>query len=484
MSPIDRDTTKREKSVIYISPPRPAKYKLTIDDEDVTNKIVNLEVEDGVTDIIGRFSIEFYNPNNIYTNKWTGMETVRYYKDYETTATTLRFRGRIEKISYQGHKIKLTGRSEALKFLNITVTKSYINENCDVILKDLIDNYGSSFTYVNVNLCTAKLTVNWSQKPFWECVQELCTASGYDCYVDASLDFHFNIKGSVKNIVEGIIHNKNLVSVGDYGDDIVQSKNRIIVYGAEKDGIKQIYTAEDTANQAIYGIREKVINDSNVTTYEQAKDLADYELAKSKEPVTVGEVKGILLATIQPGEQILVSSPNDNIPGAHYNIVSYKDQVGEGKFFTTVRINKEPKKVSDILKDNIQNIDKAGDKSINPEEMRYSYDFLFDADSGTHANTEISGGNLQLETGNTSGNWISPRRTVNANITDAYIVAVGEDLSNIIFQVSSNDGVNYEACSNKSRITLINQEKKLRVKVIFSAATARLDSLQVQYKTE
>ncbi len=481
--PVTRDSTRRERGIIWIAPARPAKFKYTVDGEDLTAKNVNLEVEDGATDLIGRFSFELFNPGNIFTDKWKGMETFRYYKDYETSATTLRFRGRIEKVSYKRYKIKVTGRSESLKFLNVTVTKSYSVQNCDTILKDLIDSYGEGdFTDDNVEVSTKTHTANWHQKPFWECVQELCTAAGFDCYVDANLDFNFFSKGSRTNAVDAIIHNKNLISIGDYGDDIVQSKNRIIVYGAEQDGIKQIYMAEDTDDQAIYGIREKVIDDSNVTSYQQAKDLADSELAKSKNPPLVGEIKGILLATYQPGEKLLLSSPDDNIPGAHYNIISYKDQIGAGKFYTTVRVNKEPKKISDVMKNNIQNVDKVGDKSINPEEMRFTYNFLFDTDEGSHTGTEIVGGNLQLTSGNTSGEWVGPRRTVPDNITDVYVKVVGTDLGNVTIQVSANDGINFEATPERTKVTLVNQEKKLRPKVIFSSANAKVDSLSVMYK--
>ena len=77
---------------------------------------------------------------------------------------------------------------------------------------------------------------------------------------------------------------------------------------------------------------------------------------------------------------------------------------------------------------------------------------------------------------------MSERRTTPANVTDVYIKLVGTDLNNVIVQVTTNDGINFEATPDKTKVTLINQEKKLRVKVIFNSSTAKVDSLSVMYK--
>src|SRR3990167_892374 len=144
------------RPIIWIPPIYTASYKLTVerDDgtiDDLTNLAHAFEINDGVTESIGSFSFELYNPNETYTDVWNGNEIFRYYSDYASTATTLRFRGRIERVSYENNAIKVSGRGEALFFMEKTVTQSYTSANCDTILKDLIDKYGAGFTYNNVS---------------------------------------------------------------------------------------------------------------------------------------------------------------------------------------------------------------------------------------------------------------------------------------------------------------------------------------------
>jgi len=482
-----RGTTIKMPGIIWIPPIFNPAYGLTVTRSDgkvdtITDLISSLEIENLVTDGIGRFSFEIWNPNSIFTDKWGNMDVVNYYSDYAETATTLRFRGLIEKISYQGYKIRVQGRTDALRVLGKTVTKQYENIECSVILANLFDAYGIEFTQTNINTSTETYTANWYQKPFWECVIELCNASGYECYIDPSLDVHFFKTGSVENTDEGIIHTHNLIRIADFVDDASLIKNRIIVSGAAQDGIKELYTAEDTRSQARYGIREEIINDNNITTYVQAKDLAESKLALFKDPPQTGEIKGILLSTIQPGEKIVLSSPADGLAPGLYAIPRYKHKIAGNEFSTTVSVTKDTNKFSDTIIANIEDIGKLGNATFNPEEMRFSYNFTFDADSGTHTATKITDGNLQIATGD-SGNWISPNRNTTNNVTEAYILAIGETLSGATFEVSANDGADWEELANKSKITLSNPGSLLRVRVNLTDTDTKIGSLAVLYKT-
>ena len=472
--------------IIYIPPVNSAAFALTVTASDatvdtITNYITKLEIEDGATESIGRFEFEIWDPNEDYVGVWSGGEVVRYYSDYAATATTLRFRGRIEKVSYQGNKLKVTGRSESLKFMDITVTKSFNNTDTSEILKSLIDTYGSGFTYSNIETSNTNLTVTWTQKPFWECIQEICTAAGFDCYVDASLDFHYFRSGTVKNQYEGIVHEYNLIEVGEFAEDLALIKNRIIVYGAEQDGIQIIYTADDLTSQAAYGIKEETVNDDNIIDYASAQELADYYLVKYKDPPIVGEIKSLLMASIQPGQAIKISSPADNIPPAAYVIISYKHNISSDGLFTSVKVNKEPRHISHVLKKQIERQYQSEQTSSNPYEMRYSYNFLFDEDTGTHSNTEITDGILKLVSGS-AGHWISTVRTTTSNITEAYLVLVGSKVTGAVVGVSVNGGSSYQTIGNKQRIVITNPDKRLRIKVTFSDAATQIDSLSVQYK--
>ncbi len=103
----------------WVPPIYTANWKITVTRadgtvDDITDIITKFKVEDGVTEGIGIFEFTIPNPNETYTNVWTGMEVFRYYKDYAAAATTLRFRGRVEKPSNKNNELTVTGRSETL----------------------------------------------------------------------------------------------------------------------------------------------------------------------------------------------------------------------------------------------------------------------------------------------------------------------------------------------------------------------------------
>ena len=479
---------KTIRPYVWIPPKYNAQHRITVERsdgtvDDITDIAFYVEIEDGATDNIGRFEFIIWNPSESYTGVWTGMEIFRYYCDYATTATTLRFRGRIEKPAYTNNQIRCSGRSESLKLQDITVTKSYNGFECSTILKDLFDSYATDFTYTNVNVSSVNITVDWYQKPFLDCVNELCTSAGFSFYIDSSLDAHFFESGSVTNTNEGFVQGMNMFEIGEFADDSAYVKNRVIVYGATQDDTQTMYTAEDFDSQDSYGVMEKIVNNSNITSYEQAKDYGDYVLSTEKDPPQTGEVTGTLLATIQPGEKIRLSSPMNNLPPGDYNIISYKHKIDfdEG-MTTTVNVNKEPKRFSHVLSKMIESDNLKSDTNSNPYEMRFSYNFLFNEDTGTHSDTEITDGLLKPTAA--SGTWISPTRELNSNITQAYLIINGELKDNITVYVSGNDGVYYEIVGNRSKIDLTSSiGKLLKVKVVFSDADARLNSLSIQYKT-
>lgn len=410
--------------------------------------------------------------------------------DGTESVSDLRFRGRVEKVSYSGKKIKVNGRSEGVKLMDVKVTETYSNTECGVILKDLATKYAPFATVANVNTSTTTLTLTWTEKPFWTCIKELGDASGFDCYLDKDLDFHFFKIGSVINKNEGIVHNINLFEVGDFGEDLSQVKNKITVYGAERDGIQVMYTAEsldvDFGVNSDFGVREEIVNDDSVVTETQAQELAEALLDKHKNPPVVGEVKGKLLATVQPGESIRLSSPINNLPPGEYQCADYKHTLNmdRGMLTTTVTVSKEPRKIYHIMKTLIEGQNKQKKTSINPYKMKFSYNFLFDNDSGTHSDTEISNGVLKLQSGKASGVWRSVGRDVSSDVTAIYLIVVGETLDGALIEVSCNHEVNYQTLTDKQLTTMTTAKgDNITIKVTLSNADTQIDSLSLQYKT-
>ena len=475
--------------LVWIPPNSTPQYKITVEvngvEEDVTFLCSKISVEDYCTESIGKFSFDIYNGNNAYTNKWNGGEIFRYYKAYENN-TTLYFKGRVEIPSKQTFKLNVQGRSESLGFITTLVTKSYEGVETSVILKDMISSYSSGFTSINVSSSTKLLTISWYQKPFWDCVKDLCNASGFDCWVDSSLDFHYYLSGSVNNVDDAIVHDNNLLEVEDFAPDATLIRNRIKVSGAVVDGIQPFYTAKDSASQELYGIKDEAINDDAITTYEQAKAVGDYELSVKKNPSLVGSVKcAYLLGNYHPGENLRVSAPSENLPFAYYLGVGYKDELDfeSGNLNTTVYLNKEPRKISHVVSGRIEQENKFKSTYTNPNDLENSYDFLFDNEGGTFSSGMLQS-NSTIYTNTSGAYWISLPRTLSGNISSAYLLMNASEYQNVVVQVSGNNGVSWQTIQNKELISVTNASGTvLLVKVTINSLTAVINSLSVQYNT-
>ena len=480
--------TKPIPVYVWIPPTYGALYKITVTRSDgtidnITDIIYKGEIIDSVTETIGSFSFEVDNSLENYTSAWKGNEVVRFYSDYATTATTLRFRGRIEKVSYQGNKVKIIGRSESLKLFGVHVNASGTNVETSVIIKALFDAYATDFTYTNMNTSTTVMTVNWYQKPMFECIQEMCHFAEFDFYIDANLDAHYFESGTIKNNTEAVVHGMNLLSVDDFGEDYSQIKNKVGVEGGDIEGLPLLSFAKSTdANYGInsaLGVRELIIKDQNIITQTQAKERADSELAFALNPNTIGEAICMGLATIQPGEQIKISAPASNLPPADYTIISYKHQF-EGFMKTTLVINKEATKLQKILRDRISNEKEVNIK--NQYAMEYSWNFDFLTDSGTHLSTVITGGVLKTD-GGASGVWESDILEVSENIIGVELRINGSSLVGTKVYLSTNGGVAYtQIYGTGSGLASLASGKKLRIRVNLASANTQISSLALLYK--
>jgi len=449
--------------------------------DDITDFIFSGEIIDGVTDTIGSFEFLIENGDETRTGIWSGNEVFNFYTDYATSATTKRFRGRIEKVSYQNNAIKITGRSESAKLLGITVTQAFDNVETSVILKSLFTIYASTFTVTNVKVSTTNASFNWYQKPFWECVQDLCHSADFDAYIDSSLDCHYFESGTVNNTTDAAVHDSNLIEVGDFAQDFSLVKNQVIVYGSEIEGLPLIKTAFDQASINANGLKELIIEDSNIVTETQAQEKADFELNLSKDPPIVGDVTCVGLATIQPGERIQISAPASNLPPDFYKIISYKHKI-EGFMKTILSIEKEPRKVYHVLRDTISAGQKLSEKT-NPNEMKFSIIEPFNLESGTHSSTEITEGRLKLASGS-SGNWTSDQTTTSKNVAAVELRVNGETLPGTTYSVTTDGGITFQTISSlNTQVNMSPPGKKIKTKITFASADTQITSYALLYKT-
>lgn len=478
----------------WIVPDYHPQYKITItpsggSETDITGDTVLGEFNFLATDGIGDFRIETIN-SGTYTGLYTGNETIKYYKDYATTATTLRFKGIVEKVEYSRTggipKLILKGRNYALKIFGKTVTKSYIDALCSTIITDLINSYGNGeFTTTNVSASTTTLSVSWSNKPFWDCIKEVCDASGFDAYIDSSDDFHFFESGSITNTTEAIIHDSNLIETSDFGYDSSQLRNRVIVYGQTLKDVPLFAMAEDTASQASLGrTQEYVVNDTNLTTLSEVQERAANELSLMSSSTNSGTITSILLVGLNPGELLRISDPDSGISPSAYRVIDFKDKIdllSDSTMETIVSINVHDISIPSLFKSRIAAEQKQSN-ILNPYEMNYSYPFYF-ADTTQQesaTNMLISDGKLSLISDGT-GQWTSTTYITPINITQYELKASIEGTGTVI-EVSTNNGYSWTAISGDILMNNPFPGNQLKIRISMNSESQAVNAMSFLYK--
>lgn len=454
---------------------------------DITDILMEGRIINQVTEGIGSFEVTFPHAGEEYLGVFVPTNIFRFYSDYASgTPTTLRFRGIVEKPSYMNNTIRLSGRSDGLFLLDRTVTKSFANADTADIFRALITAYGDGrFTTVNIPASTGvNLTVDWRQKPFGDCARDLCTASGYDWYVDETLDVNFFEKDSRENADEAMIHDQNLIEIGEFAPDASQVKNVVRVYGKNDNGVQVFYTAKDASSVATYGTKELLIQDDNISTYEAAQALGDFLLSDGLAPPIVGDVRGIMLSTIQPGQSIVLSAPYDGLYPVLYSINKFEHIFGGDGYWTTLTINKEPRRLSDVMRGRIEAENRSQDVGTNPFELDYSLSTTFDSPAeGTVSGTEIVDGVLKLIEGQGLGTWTTAARALSANLVQVSVNVDCEQKTGLTVDVSGNGGISYQNVPLNTLVAIgAASGTSLVLRLTLDEAATQVDGISLFYK--
>ena len=476
---------RRIPTFFWIPPTSGLIYKIEIirsDDtvDDITDITYSGELVYGATESIGNFSFTVDNSDQSRTGIWDSGASIKVYLDYGSTATTVRFKGPVEKASARNQRIRVTGRSNGGALLDVTVTKEFSSQETSTILTELLSTYTTGITTTNVNTSTTNFTVTWYQKPLWECIQDLCNAAGFDAYLDPNDDFHYFEANSVRNTTDAIIHESNLFEVGDFAPDQSIVRNRIIVYGETHSGLTIISTAEDDDSITTNKVKEKIIRDPNLTTLEAVNARAEFERSIGKDPPIVGELTSLGLPTIQPGENIRISAPLSNLPPNYYKVLSYKHKF-DGIVKTVVTIDKEPRKIFHLMRDRI-----SGEQSLadtpNPNELRFSANFEYNIDIGTHSNTEIVQGVLKTDGGG-SGTWTSATTTTSSVIGKVELRVKGSTIADATYEISLDNGINFTIVTPNTAVSSIPPGNNLILRINLNSDTSEIEGAAVLYRT-
>ena len=435
--------------------------------DDVTDERRKLEWNLPVTEKIGRFKLTLDNNAGTWRGLYTGGETIKIYYDW-VDGTTKKWEGVVESVEdvfKDEYLLELKGIHVSGECLDITVTEEYSGgTEASVILKAIIDKYLTGFTYTNVDASSIYPTIKWDNKPFWECVVDLCNLATFDAYVDDDKDFYFFAQNSNICTLDAVIFGDNLLENEGLGVDILYIKNRIIVYGEDENRLPIIYVDEDSTSQSSCNIKEKIIKDTSISTMQEAEDRATAELAELKSTVLKGKVKSYALMGVNPGDKMWISMPIHDIH-AQYRIIDIRHSIPkDGLFRTECEVAKPTTGIPRFFRERMQK-EMGTEVILNPNALYYSYNEEFNSSGGTHTNTKLSGGKLQLSTGESSGNWISDAKTTNSNVTKCEFRAIGQDLESCTFEVSADNGVNYKTVTRKTLTTIDNTGTQLKFRI-------------------
>ena len=462
------------------------RYKVEIDGVDVTTNVLSAEFTQGIIGVDSPCKVTLVDPVGDYATLYTGGETIEYFADL-VDGTTSRWKGTLDapRKSFSGlYQMELIGSHYQSDLLDLTVTEEYTAQNADDIYKDIVSKYLPGHTTTNITASTTNLTIKWDNKPIYDCVVDLCEQAGFDAYLDSDKDHHFFEQESIVSSAETMVWNDNIKEIKNLGTDTVEVKNRIIVYGEDEQGLPIVYQVDDIVSQSSAGIgkvTEKVIKDTSVRTYEQAKDLGDGTLAQEKDKANKGEVKTLLMPGINPGDMEWLTQPVQGINDT-FRIVKYTHTIPIME--TNVIISKEntiptlfkDRKKSDLAKENITNPFKMTGS------LNLPFDLASDYDSGASSTIEISESKLKITSGNASGIMVSKRRTETTDITNTYLRVVGDVLSGAIYAVSANDGGSWETINLEEEYILSAPGRNLRLKITLSNTDTRVDSVSLMYK--
>jgi len=457
---------------------------------DVTDFVVEGEYTYGVTATVGDFTFAIDNSTEEYTSLFSLWSEVKVYLDYGTSATTLRFVGRIERASKNNNLIVVSGRGNGSVTVGKNVTYSATDKARSTILTEIIQQYFSgTITTTNIETDSGTSTVNYVDVPFWTVVEDICQRAGFDAYIDTTYDFHYFLSGSRENTTEIVAHTQNLIETSDFSDDLQSVFNRVKVYGKQIEGIPALATSEDTASQSDFSVRELKIDTETASTAEQALAVSDFELSINKDPPTIGTVKSLLLPTLNPGEMVRISDPLNGLAPNTYQIQKFRQIFSnDNPPMTELTVQKERLDIPNILKGRI-NFEQEITSNVNPNEMDHSILFDFGSDVGTHSGTEIDTdlGILKLIDGNSTGTWTSPIIIVPTNVLNIETRISGSSILGTQSFISLDAGTTFtgvtfnQSSSSELGGGSIPNGNKIQIRIDFFSGSTEITAAGVLY---
>lgn len=484
-----------------IPPSSSSIVKITVDTDsgeiDITDSIIKADFSVGVTSTIGDFSLSFIDPLKTNLNLISNFDDVYLYADYGSSATTKRFRFKIENKGYTDFNTNLSGRgigmilsSKSIIYQTLDVNDALTYKNkSDVIIEIIQQNFSNITDFSQIESDTTQIQKSYFEIPFFDIIEELCGNDKY-FYLDKDLIPHYFTKGSVQNSTEGIT-DSNLVYMNDNSENSEEIYTRVRVYGSSEGGIPIIATSNiGTTNTG--GInKDYIINNTSIVSTIQAQALADSEANRITSSTRVKDIICLLLPSLSPGESLFIGLPEFDIDPNYYNIKEFNIKIDINSDFPYTNnfiIEKKRQNVPIVVKDIIQT-QKEIVTNDNPNDLDFSQIIIFDVDTGTHSNTEINEGYLKVKIGQSTGTWISEIFSLDDDVTaielrwsgDLLVSGYGATSSQLWFSLNGGSTWKLYSVGDATYPGSIPSGRDLRVKVVLGQSTAKVKRIGVYY---
>jgi len=455
------------------------KFKVTINDVDYTDKVIEGKYTKSATKSVGSFEIVFVDVSlNSTINKY---DTVKIYHNKDGS-DTLRFVGYVEKLENRFDEsisyFVVSGRHIAVEWINTIVNGEYSEMEASDILKDLMSKYVPGYSDTYIEDSGEIISINFSNVTMWKAAQSICTLSNMDIYIDENRAVHFFKRGSKLCENEAVVEYDNLIKMPSNSIDVKDTITKTFVYGEDDVGLPIL----DTKSVSDTITKETVFIDRNISNIDIATSTADGILSIYSEEKERGKVISFLLEDLNPGDKLWITVPTHEIHGTYIIRQFTHDFVNIQTKFEL----KDETEISSELKD-LKEIKMSSVKVINPYKLEHSFNITFDdySDFETYENVYLKDSSAFLSSEET-GTIITQTHIADSNISKLYLLVEGNNIDNSVFSVSVDNGMNYTTMRHKDYVELPpeKQGKFLKVKIYLYpgvSGSPELKSLAVLY---
>ena len=449
----------------------------------ITNDVHNLNFTRTSTDRISSFMIQLNNYEGKY-NYINDGAVVLIYLDY-SSGTVLQFRGKVDRAipGFNGEFfINITGRDRPELF-DMKYTGTFSNNNVKDVFSAIVSDINTRagytiITYASANFPDSSKTLSYSFRkiPYYQALQITARKAGWEFYIDTDAigTVYARNKGNTDlRVVDPIAMGINFLFTEGISSDSTYQKNYITVIGSNEEDCLILWTKK--ADNLTPWIKEEIINDTSITTRQEAEDRTELEFNEfgSKRKQGLIRCTGIPTLILTYGIEIAIPYVINGV----FQIKEYTHSYGPAGFETSI-IVEQLSDIDEIILKNNQSIGELMDFE-NPNDMLYSYHFNFKDESlaETLSNADIIDGKLKLNTSFDSGVFESRPLTIPENASSMELRFNGNDDCDLCtFQVSANDGENYTTVTpgtkgNPGSAFSVTAGKKIKARVNLISST-------------